>query len=167
MIIFLHLPGSNISSSCKDLSGLPRWLSGRESTCQAGDAGNTSLIRVWSLGRAGPLEKEMTLHSSILAWETLWTEEPGGLQSMGLQKSRMWLSNWACMHTNICQGPKCFFSWILVIHNDPDTHPSLMKLIVEWEKRENVLQLDKCCNELSTACWGPYTRVVYRVTWGR
>ena len=34
-----------------------------------------------------PLEKEMTTHSSILAWRSPWTEEPGGLQSMGLQES--------------------------------------------------------------------------------
>ena len=34
-----------------------------------------------------PLEKEMATHSSILAWKTPWTEEPGGLQSMGLQKN--------------------------------------------------------------------------------
>ena len=33
------------------------------------------------------LEKEMATHSSILAWEIPWTEDPGGLQSMGLQKS--------------------------------------------------------------------------------
>ena len=33
-----------------------------------------------------PLEKEMATHSCILAWETLWTEEPGGLQSMGSQE---------------------------------------------------------------------------------
>ena len=33
------------------------------------------------------LEKEMATHSSILAWEIPWTEEPGGLQSVGLQKS--------------------------------------------------------------------------------
>ena len=33
-----------------------------------------------------PLEKEMATHSSILAWRTPWTEEPGGLQSMGLQR---------------------------------------------------------------------------------
>ena len=39
---------------------------------------------VRSLGREGPLEMEMATHSSILAWETLWTEEPGGLKSMGL-----------------------------------------------------------------------------------
>ena len=42
---------------------------------------------VQSLGQEGPLEKEMATHSSILAWEIPWTEEPGGLQSMGLQES--------------------------------------------------------------------------------
>ena len=41
---------------------------------------------VRSLGREDPLEKELATHSSILAWESLWTEEPGGLQSMGLQR---------------------------------------------------------------------------------
>ena len=35
---------------------------------------------------ADPLEKEMATHSSILAWDIPWTEEPGGLQSMGSQK---------------------------------------------------------------------------------
>ena len=39
---------------------------------------------VQSLGGEDPLEKETTTHSSILAWEIPWTEEPGGLQSMGL-----------------------------------------------------------------------------------
>ena len=38
-----------------------------------------------SLGREGPLEKKMATHSSIPAWEIPWTEEPGGLQSMGSQ----------------------------------------------------------------------------------
>ena len=37
------------------------------------------------LGWEDPLKKEMAIHSSILAWEIPWTEEPGGLQSMGLQ----------------------------------------------------------------------------------
>ena len=41
---------------------------------------------VRSLGREDPLEKRMATHSSILAWKILWTEEPGGLQSMGLQR---------------------------------------------------------------------------------
>ena len=44
--------------------------------------------QVRSLGQEDPLEKEMAAHSSILAWETPWTEEPGGLQSMGSQRVR-------------------------------------------------------------------------------
>ena len=47
---------------------------------------------VWSLGQEDSLEKEMATHSSILAWRIPWTEEPGGLQSMGSQ-SRKRLSN--------------------------------------------------------------------------
>ena len=43
---------------------------------------------VSSLGEEDPLEKGMATHSSILAWRIPWTEEPGGLQSMGTQKSR-------------------------------------------------------------------------------
>ena len=45
------------------------------------------------LGQEDPLEKEMATHSSILAWETPWTEEPGGLQSMGSRKSQIVLCN--------------------------------------------------------------------------
>ena len=41
-----------------------------------------------SLGQEDPLEKEMVTLSNILAWEIPWTEEPDGLQSMGLQKVR-------------------------------------------------------------------------------
>ena len=41
---------------------------------------------VQSLGREDPLEKEMATHSSILAWKISWTEEPGGLQSLRLQR---------------------------------------------------------------------------------
>ena len=57
----------------------PWWLSGKESSCNAGGVG---LI----LGQEDPLEKEMATHSSILAWGIPWTEEPGRLQSMGLQR---------------------------------------------------------------------------------
>ena len=58
---------------------LPRGLSGRESACQWES-------KVPSLGGEDPLEKEMATHSSILAWEIPWTEEPSGLQSMRLQR---------------------------------------------------------------------------------
>ena len=42
--------------------------------------------QVQSLGWEDPLEKEMAIHSSIIAWKIPWTEEPGGLQSMGSQR---------------------------------------------------------------------------------
>ena len=42
--------------------------------------------QVRSLGREDPLEKEMTIHSSTIAWKIPWTEEPGRLQSMGSQR---------------------------------------------------------------------------------
>ena len=57
---------------------LLRWLSGKESTCQWR----------WYLGWEDPLEKEMVTHSSILEWEVLRVDEPGGLQSLGLQRVR-------------------------------------------------------------------------------
>ena len=55
----------------------------KESTRNAGVTGNADL----SLGLEDPLEEEMATHSSSLAWEIPWTEEPGRLQSMGSQES--------------------------------------------------------------------------------
>ena len=49
------------------------------------NAGDPDLIPGWE----EPLEKEMATHSNILAWRIPWTEEPGGLQSMGSQESDM------------------------------------------------------------------------------
>ena len=46
----------------------------------------TQWVRVLSLGGEDPLEGEMATHSSILAWEIPWSEEPDGLQSMGSQR---------------------------------------------------------------------------------
>ena len=63
------------------VSTLSSWLSGKESPYQAVDTG----LIPW-VGKI-PLEEERTTHSSILAWEVPRTEEPGGLQSVGLQKS--------------------------------------------------------------------------------
>ena len=49
---------------------------------------------IWSLGKEDPLEEEMATHSSFLAWEIPWTEEPGRLQSMGSQRVG---HEWACL----------------------------------------------------------------------
>ena len=53
----------------------------------------TQEMRVQSLGSEDPLEKGLATHSSILAWEMPWTEEPGGLQSIGSQRVRHIWSN--------------------------------------------------------------------------
>ena len=61
--------------------GFPSGSDGKESSCNAGDL-------VWE----DPLEEGMAAHSNVLTWRIPWTEEPGGLQSMGLQ-SQTQLSN--------------------------------------------------------------------------
>ena len=58
----------------------PRGSVGKESACNAGDLGS-----IPGLGRSPA--KEMAIHSNTLAWKIPWTEEPGGLQSMGSQES--------------------------------------------------------------------------------
>ena len=57
-------------------------------------------MRVQSLDWEDALEKEMATHSSILAWKIPWTEEPGGLQSMGSQKSQTQLSDYKQKQNN-------------------------------------------------------------------
>ena len=59
-----------------------------ESAGNAGDLDAEDLGRVPSLGWEDPLEKGRAAHSSILAWRIPWAEEPGQLQSMGLQRVR-------------------------------------------------------------------------------
>ena len=59
-------------------------VSGKEPTCQCR---RLKRCRFQSLGREDPLEEEVATRSSILAWKIPWTEKPGGLQSMGLQRS--------------------------------------------------------------------------------
>ena len=62
---------------------MPRQCGGKESTCQYG---RKKRCRFQSLGQEDPLEQEMAIHSSILAWRIPWTGEPCGLQSMGSQR---------------------------------------------------------------------------------
>ena len=68
---------------------------GKEFTCNAGDPGS-----VLGSGRS-PGEKKMATHCSILIWEIQGTEEPGGLQFMGSQKSWTWLRGWHITTTGI------------------------------------------------------------------
>ena len=66
------------------VSRLPRWLTGKQSACQAGDPEDAGLIP-W----VDPLEKKVAAHSSILAWETPWTEATSGLQFMGRRSQKV------------------------------------------------------------------------------
>ena len=79
---------------------LPRWLGGKESTCQCGKHRRCG-FDLW-VGKI-PLEEEMATHSSILAWKIPLTEEPGGLQSMGVAKS------WTSTHGGPVVRTLCFY----------------------------------------------------------
>ena len=61
--------------------GFPSGSVGKESACNVGDPGSIP-------GGNNPLEKDMATHSSTCAWRIPWTEEPGGIQSMGVTKSQ-------------------------------------------------------------------------------
>ena len=74
------------------LYGLPRWLSGKVIRLPMQETQKTR-----SLHLEDPLEKEIATHSSILAWEIPWTEEPGGLQSMGSRGVR---HDWAFRYSS-------------------------------------------------------------------
>ena len=69
--------------------GLPWWLSNEESACQCRHIETWETRETWvrSLAREDPLEKETATHCSILAGEIPWTEKPGRLQSMWLQRA--------------------------------------------------------------------------------
>ena len=92
----LWFGNKDLASDGGNGGGLPRWLSRKESACNAGATGDVGSI----LGREDPLEEGMATHSSILAWRIPWTEEPGGLQSMGSQRVGHDLSDLACTHGN-------------------------------------------------------------------
>ena len=69
------------------LTGFPSSLGSKESTYNAGDSG-----LICGVGKIC-WRREMATHSSIPAWRIQWTEEPSGLQSMGLQKNQTQLSD--------------------------------------------------------------------------
>ena len=93
--------------SLSSVIGLQGSSDGKESACNAWDLGSIP-------GSGRPLEKVKATHSSILAWRIRWTEEPGGLQSMGLQWVRHhWMTNmftyFQCCN-NIFKITTCFLT---------------------------------------------------------
>ena len=107
-----------------------------------------------SLGQEDPLEKEMATHSSILAWEIPWTEEPGGLQSMGLKRVghnlvtkqqltglplsvvTIFLHIYLCLYTQaciiLCNFIPCIGSYICVNTITIKTQNTDIFLAVQW-----------------------------------
>ena len=82
---------------------------------------------VRSLGQEDPLEESMATHSNILAWRTLWTEEPGRLQSMGLQRVRHDWSDSAHSHAR-CSGKGDILKYLMEnSHHQPVNLASLLK----------------------------------------
>ena len=99
--------------------------------------------QVQSLSLEDPLEKEMATHSSILAWRIPWTEEPGGLQSMGSQRvGHEWVTILTYTYNNrdylsLEEGRKCWnFSvayWYLEhVFRTPNTY----SIYSEWNSSE-------------------------------
>ena len=88
LLLITRMHNFYVDATCL-LTQLPRWLSGKESACQLGDAD--------SIPGSGRYRGEGdTIHSSILAWKIPWIGGSGGLQSMGLQELDMtwWLNNY-------------------------------------------------------------------------
>ena len=78
--------------------------SGKEPICQRR---RHERLQVWSLGQEDPPEEGMATHSSILAWRIPWTEDPGGLQSIGSQKVRHDWSHLAHMQQKKTSQEQC------------------------------------------------------------
>ena len=73
---------------------------------------------VWSLGWEDPLGEEMATHSSILGWRILWTEEPGGLQSMGLQRvGHVWATEHSTTRARETRPPSDFSYPVSTLEN--------------------------------------------------
>ena len=103
----------------------PRSLSGKESACQAGDS---NLILGWK----DPLEKEMATHSCILAWEIPWTQEPGGLQSLGSQRDGYKSNNPLATTHPLLPSPTC-------------THlPTVCTLVIQTRVLLTVMGYESC-----------------------
>ena len=104
----------NNNTSLLLLYGLPWWLS------RLKKKNNPSMLetQVLSLGQEDPLEKGMATHSSVLAWRIPWTEEPGGLQSMGLQRV------WHNRATNALE--LLLLCWLCAMWSTSDASPHLI-----------------------------------------
>ena len=108
--------------------GFPGGSAGKESACSVGDLGSIPGLR-------RPLEEVTATHSSILAWRIPWTEEPGGLQSMGLQRVGY---DWVTKHSTatLYMFPVYNIKYILTAWNYYMTSRNTQS----WNRPKNVCQ---------------------------
>ena len=118
----------------------------------------TQKTRVQFLGWEDPLEEEMATHSSILAWKIPWTEEPGGLQTPGSQKSQTRLSTYVmslfssicfhCFYTPLVCAVHFFFSVIFIpvslvdTYGNEDVYPRRNEKEREVRKKKTIILAD-------------------------
>ena len=108
-------------------------------------------MQVWPLGQEDPLEKEMATHSSILAWGIPWTEDPGGVQSMGSKRVRYDWSALAHAHRVLETGPftdlpimsinrsKCSYQLLFLVIMPPHLQVTVTKMHTDWNSVSPVL----------------------------
>ena len=94
-LVLLLTIWQTIGPYLQNVWGVPGGAGGKEPACQC----RTQETQLPSLGRDDPLQEGTTTHSSILAWRTPWTEEPGALQSVGSERVGHDRSNLARTHT--------------------------------------------------------------------
>ena len=112
---------------------------------------------VWSLGREDPLEEEMAADSGILAWRIPWTEEPGGLRSMGSQRVG---HDWSDL-THTHWEPKMSTSYRNAAHGDQTLRAGRHQepLALPWRESE----ASHCWRTWALTFWWPLT-LLCRVT---
>ena len=114
---------NTLLQKCQNCVRLPRWFNGKESTFQC----RKHKRHIWSLGAEDPLEKEMETHSSTLAWKIPWTEEPGRLQSLGLQRVG---HDWVTMHNKMFSTCSTFLLLKIIKCQEIRTVPSNLGYVV-------------------------------------
>ena len=93
-------------------------------------------MQVWPLGREDPLEQGKETHSSILVWRIPWTEEPGGLLSIGSRIVRHNWSNLACIYTLL------HYIMLLILSNNWfDSWLHICKTLSRWQKYKYLFKL--------------------------
>ena len=114
-----------------------------------------SSLMVWYLIQEGPLEEEISTHSSTLAWEIPWTEEPGRLQSKGLQRigpAIPWRRKWQSTPVYCLENPMDRGAWKATVHGVTKSWTRLSDFTSEWLSTHTRIIMD-AGNGSHAAAW--------------